>query len=267
MRFSQCEQNREEMMDSPILPSPRSLFPELFKEYLQHAKIAAPSFKPQILISPLHAGFDKSLNPDLAQKHRTLSLFGCCEVGCNCDANILGGSAKSSPSEAYSGSTSSLSSTPSSPDGFDYLRQHHERKRKSDDYNVEQHDGTLNTKIQKVDSSSGFFGLQRIPDGSFTDTFNDNLTSFRRALPLAVGPSKPMPTTIRKPYQCTFCGKRFARPSSLKTHTYSHTGEKPFVCLEEGCHSQFSVLSNLRRHAKLHASMKGENFDNMKDYS
>ncbi|ORX91717.1 hypothetical protein K493DRAFT_153040, partial [Basidiobolus meristosporus CBS 931.73] len=52
-------------------------------------------------------------------------------------------------------------------------------------------------------------------------------------------------------YQCTFCGKRFARPSSLKTHTYSHTGEKPFVCPEEGCHSQFSVLSNLRRHAKL----------------
>ncbi|ORX83762.1 hypothetical protein K493DRAFT_161244, partial [Basidiobolus meristosporus CBS 931.73] len=57
-------------------------------------------------------------------------------------------------------------------------------------------------------------------------------------------------------YRCTYCKKRFARPSSLNTHIYSHTGEKPFQCKEDGCNRRFSVLSNLRRHAKLHTRGK-----------
>ncbi|KAI9031737.1 hypothetical protein CLU79DRAFT_729871 [Phycomyces nitens] len=57
-----------------------------------------------------------------------------------------------------------------------------------------------------------------------------------------------------KRYKCTFCGKEFTRPSSLTTHTYSHTGEKPFKCPIEGCGRNFSVVSNLRRHAKIHSA-------------
>lgn len=53
-------------------------------------------------------------------------------------------------------------------------------------------------------------------------------------------------------YQCPFCAKRFSRPSSLRIHTYSHTGEKPFVCTEEGCGRKFSVQSNMRRHLRVH---------------
>jgi hypothetical protein len=55
-----------------------------------------------------------------------------------------------------------------------------------------------------------------------------------------------------KKHVCPVCKKRFTRPSSLTTHIYSHTGEKPFVCEVPGCGRHFSVISNLRRHKKIH---------------
>jgi len=53
-------------------------------------------------------------------------------------------------------------------------------------------------------------------------------------------------------YICNFCGKTFTRPSSLRIHTYSHTGERPYVCNWPNCGRSFSVQSNLKRHAKTH---------------
>ncbi|ODV58273.1 uncharacterized protein ASCRUDRAFT_19996, partial [Ascoidea rubescens DSM 1968] len=52
--------------------------------------------------------------------------------------------------------------------------------------------------------------------------------------------------------RCPRCQKQFKRPSSLQTHLYSHTGEKPFQCTWEGCGRLFSVRSNMTRHMKLH---------------
>jgi len=59
-------------------------------------------------------------------------------------------------------------------------------------------------------------------------------------------------TSTQKRHKCKVCDKRFARPSSLQTHMYSHTGEKPYQCEVEGCGRYFSVVSNLRRHSKVH---------------
>ncbi|KAL1752718.1 hypothetical protein FB107DRAFT_292950 [Schizophyllum commune] len=80
-------------------------------------------------------------------------------------------------------------------------------------------------------------------------------------------------------YECTYCGKGFNRPSSLKVRTpFSSisiaTPEKnvcpdfrpathdtdtavAFVCPVDGCGRSFSVLSNMRRHARVHSSGEG----------
>ncbi|QIX01164.1 hypothetical protein AMS68_006681 [Peltaster fructicola] len=51
-------------------------------------------------------------------------------------------------------------------------------------------------------------------------------------------------------YICQTCNKAFSRPSSLKIHSHSHTGEKPFKCPHAGCGKAFSVKSNMKRHEK-----------------
>ncbi|KAI8138131.1 hypothetical protein BJV82DRAFT_524077, partial [Fennellomyces sp. T-0311] len=51
---------------------------------------------------------------------------------------------------------------------------------------------------------------------------------------------------------CEFCFKAFTRPSALRPHRYTHTGEKPFACHVPGCGRRFTVISNLRRHYKVH---------------
>ncbi|KAI9619039.1 hypothetical protein KEM48_006451, partial [Puccinia striiformis f. sp. tritici PST-130] len=83
----------------------------------------------------------------------------------------------------------------------------------------------------EMNSSSG-------PGGPIIN--NSNYT-----LPSSLGPQHHR-------YQCMEpgCGKTFSRPSSLKIHSYSHTGQKPFKCMR--CDRAFSVQSNLKRHQKVH---------------
>ena len=51
-------------------------------------------------------------------------------------------------------------------------------------------------------------------------------------------------------YICNTCNKAFSRPSSLRIHSHSHTGEKPFRCPHAGCGKAFSVRSNMKRHER-----------------
>lgn len=58
-------------------------------------------------------------------------------------------------------------------------------------------------------------------------------------------------------YICPTCSKAFSRPSSLRIHSHSHTGEKPFRCPSKGCAKAFSVRSNMKRHERgCHMVMK-----------
>lgn len=58
-------------------------------------------------------------------------------------------------------------------------------------------------------------------------------------------------------YICQTCNKAFSRPSSLRIHSHSHTGEKPFKCQHRGCGKAFSVRSNMKRHERGCHSFEG----------
>ncbi|KAH6974745.1 hypothetical protein EDB80DRAFT_693049 [Ilyonectria destructans] len=72
-------------------------------------------------------------------------------------------------------------------------------------------------------------------------------------------------SSTQKKHKCKVCDKRFSRPSSLRTHLYSHTGDKPFACEAEGCGRHFSVVSNLRRHRKVHRRSQARSEDHHSD--
>ncbi|KAL3306242.1 krueppel protein [Colletotrichum asianum] len=120
-----------------------------------------------------------------------------------------------------------------------------------------------------VSSASGFgnyYGADSVSDYSTAGSDIESVTS--RTLPRPHGLMAPqippapqsmmgqfsskVSSSTQKKHKCKVCDKRFTRPSSLQTHMYSHTGEKPFACEVEGCGRHFSVVSNLRRHKKVH---------------
>ncbi|XP_076155381.1 uncharacterized protein hivep2b [Alosa pseudoharengus] len=69
---------------------------------------------------------------------------------------------------------------------------------------------------------------------------------------LAEGLNKREQKPGKKPgkYICHYCGRACAKPSVLKKHIRSHTGERPYPCVP--CGFSFKTKSNLYKHRKSH---------------
>lgn len=49
-----------------------------------------------------------------------------------------------------------------------------------------------------------------------------------------------------RPFECTYCSKRFKSKNNLRQHVRLHTGERPYVC--EICNESFVQMSSLQHH-------------------
>ena len=65
-------------------------------------------------------------------------------------------------------------------------------------------------------------------------------------------------------FKCQYCNKNLSTKQSLKEHLYTHTGEKPYKCLEAGCGLLFRQSSQLSNHKKVHSEIKKNTPENTK---
>ena len=60
--------------------------------------------------------------------------------------------------------------------------------------------------------------------------------------------------TGEKPFQCTFCPKKFTQKGVCDSHIRTHTGEKPYQCTF--CPKKFGQKAHCEKHIRTHTEVK-----------
>ncbi|XP_043232234.1 protein glass-like isoform X2 [Amphibalanus amphitrite] len=90
--------------------------------------------------------------------------------------------------------------------------------------------------------------LRRVDPAGYSAHLDESLLYVCKAEP------PPPVGQLDKTNVCRVCSKAYARPSTLKTHMRTHSGERPYKCHE--CNKSFSQAANLTAHVRTHSGEK-----------